>query len=57
MPNANSSQKLDEISKELETLRAQSLSHSDNAAELLKNGLGQIQVSLKELTMLSWGGA
>jgi hypothetical protein len=56
MPNASPSQKLDEISKELEILRTQSLSHPDKAAELLQDGLGQLQVSLKELTMLAGGG-
>lgn len=51
MPDARPSQKLDEISKELETLRTQSLSHPEKAAEMLQDGLGQIQVSLKELTV------
>ncbi len=55
MPNANSSQKLDEISKELEALRAQSLSHPEKAAEMLQDGLEQLQVSLKELTDLVGG--
>ena len=57
MPSASPSQRLDEISKELEILRAQSLNHPDKAAEMLQNGLDQIQVSLKELTALAGGGA
>jgi hypothetical protein len=57
MPSASPSKRLDEISKELEILRAQSLSHPDKAARLFQDGLGQIQVSLKELTMLAGGGA
>ena len=45
------SQRIAEISKELETLRAQSFSNPEKAAELLQEGIGQIQVSLKELTV------
>lgn len=52
MPSANSSHRIAEISKELENLHAQSLSHPDKVAEMLQDGLGRIQVSLKELTML-----
>lgn len=57
MPIAILPQRLAEISKELESLRAQSLSHPDKAAELLQDGLDQLQVSLKELTTLAGGGA
>lgn len=57
MPIASLPQIIDEISKELESLRAQSLSHPDKAAKLLQDGLDQLQVSLKELTTLAGGGA
>ncbi len=57
MPIANLSQRLDEISKELEILRTQSLSHPEKAAEMIQDGLEKIQVSLKELTALAGGGA
>jgi hypothetical protein len=56
MLSASPPQRLDEISKELGALRAQSLSHPEKAAEMLQDGLGQIQVSLKELTTLAGGG-
>ncbi len=49
-------QRLDEISKELESLCAQSLSHPDKAAEMLQEGISQIQVRLKELTISAGGG-
>jgi PAS domain S-box-containing protein len=55
MLSANFSQRLDKISKELEALRAQSRSHPKKAAEILQNGLDQIQVNLKELTTLVGG--
>jgi hypothetical protein len=57
MPSASPAQRLDEISKELENLRAQSLSHPDKASEMIQDGLGKIQVSLKELTVSAGGGA
>jgi len=56
MLSANPSQRIAEISKELETLRAQSLSHPEKAAEIFQEGIGQIQVSLKELTVSAGGG-
>lgn len=56
MPSANPSRVIADISKELEALRARSLSHPEKAAEMLQEGLGQIQVCLKELTMLAGGG-
>ncbi len=56
MPSANPSQIVAEIFKALEILRTQSLSHPDKAAEMLQDGLGQIQVSLKELTISAGGG-
>jgi hypothetical protein len=56
MPSASPPQRLDEISKELEALRAQSLSHPKKAAEILHDGLEQLQVSLKELTVSAGGG-
>jgi PAS domain S-box-containing protein len=52
MPIASLPQRIAEISRELETLRDHSLSHPNKAAEILQDGLGQIQVSLKELTAL-----
>ncbi len=55
MPIANLSQRIAEISEELENLRAQSLSHPEKAAEILRHGLEQFQVSLKELTALVGG--
>lgn len=57
MPSANPSRVIADISKELEALHARSLSHPEKAAEMLQEGLGQIQVCLKELTMLAGGGA
>jgi hypothetical protein len=57
MPSASPSQIIAEISKELEILRTQSLSYPDKAAEMLQNGLVQIQVNLEELTVLAGGGA
>jgi hypothetical protein len=57
MPISRPSQRIADISKELETLRAQSLSHPEKAARLLQNGLEKIQVSLKELIALAGGGA
>lgn len=51
MPDARPSQRIAEISKELENLRAQNLSHPEKAAEMLQDGLGQLQLSLKELLM------
>lgn len=51
MPNASPSQRLDEISRELEALRTQSLSHPEKAAKMIQDGLEQLQVSLKELTI------
>ncbi len=51
MPSAYPSQRLDEISEELETLLTQCLSHPAKAAEMPQDGLVQIQVSLKELTI------
>jgi hypothetical protein len=56
MPSASPSQIIAEISKELEILRTQSLSYPDKAAEMLQNGLVQIQVNLEELTVLAGGG-
>jgi hypothetical protein len=56
MPSANPSQMIAEISKELELLCTRSLSHPDKAAGLLQDGLGRLQVSLKELTTLAGGG-
>ncbi|HSD57846.1 MAG TPA: hypothetical protein VLB04_06660, partial [Methanotrichaceae archaeon] len=56
MPIASPSQRLGEISKALETLRAQSLDHPDKAVEMLPDGLEQLQVSLKELTISAGGG-
>jgi hypothetical protein len=55
MPISRPSQRIADISKELETLRAQSLSHPEKAARLLQNGLEKIQVSLKELIALAGG--
>jgi hypothetical protein len=57
MPSASPSQIIAEISKELEILRTQSLSYPDRAAEILQDGLIQIQVSLEEITALAGGGA
>jgi hypothetical protein len=56
MPISSSSQRIAEISKEVEALRAQSLSHPDKAAEMIQDRLGKIQVSLKELTVSAGGG-
>lgn len=56
MPSPNPSQRIAEISKELEILLTQSLSHSEKASEMLQDGLKQIQVSLEELTALAGGG-
>jgi hypothetical protein len=56
MPISSSSQRIAEISKEVEALRAQSLSHPYKAAEMIQDGLGKIQVSLKELTVSAGGG-
>ncbi len=56
MPNASPSQKLDEISKELESLRAQCLSHPEKADKLLQDGFEQLQVFLQEITALARGG-
>ncbi len=55
MPSANLSQRIADISRELEALRAQSLIHPEKAAEMLQDGLDQLQVSLKELTVLVGG--
>ncbi len=57
MPIAGLPQRLDEISKELESLLTQSLDHPEKAVELLQDGLRQLQVSLKELTALAGEGA
>jgi PAS domain S-box-containing protein len=48
--SANLYERISEISKELETLRAQSLSHPEKTAKMLQDGLEQLQASLKELT-------
>ncbi len=56
MPISSSSQRIAEISKEVEALRAQSLSHPEKAAEMIKECIEQLQVSLKELTVLAGGG-
>jgi hypothetical protein len=56
MPISRPSQRIDEISKALENLRAQSLSRPDKAAEMIQDGIEQLQVSLKELTVLAGGG-
>jgi hypothetical protein len=56
MPISRPSQRIDEISKALENLRAQSLSRPEKAAEMIQDGLGKIQVSLKELTVSAGGG-
>ncbi len=53
MPSTTLPQKIAEISKELEALRAQRLSHPEKTADMLQNGLRQLQVNLKELTMLA----
>lgn len=55
MSSASPSQIIAEISKELEALRAQCLSHPEKAAELLQDGFGRLQVNLKELTTLAGG--
>lgn len=57
MPSANPSKRITEISEELEILRSQSLTHPEKAAEMLQDCLGQLQVSLRELTILAGGGA
>jgi hypothetical protein len=54
---ASPSQRIAEIAEELETLRAQSFRHPEKAAEIIQEGVGQIQVSLKELTISAGGGA
>jgi hypothetical protein len=53
MLSDNPSGKIAEISKALEILLAQSLSHPDKAAKALQDGLGQLQINLKELTTLA----
>jgi len=55
MPSASPSQRIAEISKELEILRAQSLDHPEKTAELLQDSLEKIQIRLKELTTLTVG--
>lgn len=57
MSSANLSQRIAEISEELEDLRIQSLDNPDKAAEMLQVGLDQLQFSLKKLTALAGGGA
>jgi hypothetical protein len=57
MPGVSPSQRIAEISKELNVLCAQSLSHPDQTAGMLQDGLEQLQVRLKELTTLAEGGA
>ncbi len=55
MPSASLPQRIAEISKALEILRTQSLSHPDKAAEMLQDGLMQLQIGLKELIALIGG--
>ncbi len=56
MPSDNPSQRIAGISKRIEILRTESLSHSDKAAEILLDCPGQLQVSLIWLTTLAGGG-
>jgi PAS domain S-box-containing protein len=56
MPSASPPQRIAEISEALEILRTQSLSHPEKAAELLQDGLSQLQVILKGLTISAGGG-
>lgn len=51
------SQRIAEIFGALEILRAQSLNHPDKAAEIIQDGLGQLQVRLEGLIALAGGGA
>jgi PAS domain S-box-containing protein len=52
MPSASLPQRISKISEELKTLRAKSMSHTEEATETLQDGLEQLQISLKELTAL-----
>jgi hypothetical protein len=56
MPIANPSQRIAEISKELEILRKQSLNHPDKAVEISAKALDELLVSLEGLTTLAGGG-
>ncbi len=56
MPSDNPSQRIAEISNELENLRAQSLRHPGKVAEMHQDGLGQLQIILKGLTTSAGGG-
>jgi hypothetical protein len=55
MPSSNPAQRAAETFEELEILRAHSVNYSVKAAKIPSNVIGQLNVGLSALTMLSRG--
>ncbi len=56
MQIANPSERISGICDALEILSVRTMSNSDKSGKISQDGLGQLQVSLKELTTLAGGG-